>query len=79
MTRSRILIAASLLSIVALPAPAQSTSAGTVVIRTATLIDGLGAVRRNMDVVVRDGRIEAVRAAPDAPTSTSAAECWRRD
>ena len=62
MTRSRILIAASLLSIVALPAPAQSTSAGTVVIRTATLIDGLGAVRRNMDVVVRDGRIEAVRA-----------------
>ncbi|MEJ7760049.1 MAG: amidohydrolase family protein, partial [Gemmatimonadaceae bacterium] len=62
MTRSRILIAASLLSIVALPAPAQSTSAGTVVIRTATLIDGTGAVRRNMDVVVRDGRIEAVRA-----------------
>ena len=43
------------------PRAAAQGSAPPIVIRTATLIDGTGAVQRNVDVVVREGRIEAVR------------------
>lgn len=40
---------------------AQSANSAVVIIRTATLIDGTGNVRRNMDVHVRDGKILAVQ------------------
>ena len=42
-------------------AHAQASDAAPIVIRAATLIDGVGNVRQNVDVVVRDGRILAVR------------------
>jgi imidazolonepropionase-like amidohydrolase len=45
----------------ALRMDAQSGDTTTIVIRAATVIDGVGTVRRNMDVVVRDGRIAEVR------------------
>ncbi len=47
-------------------APAMRAQTGdtlTIVVRAATVIDGLGAVRRNTDVVVRAGRIVELRAA----------------
>lgn len=40
---------------------AQSTHTTQIVVRAGTVIDGVGVARRNMDVVVRDGRIEEVR------------------
>ena len=43
------------------PALAQAGNAAPLVVRAATLIDGTGKVRRNVDVLVRDGRIVTVR------------------
>ena len=43
------------------PAAAQAGDSAAVVVRTTTLIDGTGTVRKNMDVVVRSGRIVSVR------------------
>ncbi len=43
------------------PALAQAGNAAPLVVRAATLIDGTGKVRRNVDVLVRDGRIVSVR------------------
>ena len=43
------------------PAWAQSRDSTPVVVRAAALFDGTGSVRTNVDVVVRDGRIVAVR------------------
>jgi imidazolonepropionase-like amidohydrolase len=40
---------------------AQAGDTTTVVVRAATVIDGVGAVRRNTDVVVRNGRIVELR------------------
>ena len=40
---------------------AQAGDSTTVIVRAATLIDGTGAVRRNTDVVVRNGRIVELR------------------
>ena len=45
------------------PMGAQTGDTTTIIVRAATVIDGLGAVRRNTDVVVREGRIVALRAA----------------
>ena len=46
---------------VAPPVHAQAGDSTTVIVRAATLIDGTGAVRRNTDVVVRNGRIVELR------------------
>ncbi len=43
------------------PALAQAGNAAPLVVRAATLIDGTGKVSRNVDVLVRDGRIVSVR------------------
>ena len=43
------------------PAQAQASNSAPLVVRSTTLIDGTGNVRRNMDVLVRDGRIVSVR------------------
>ena len=40
---------------------AQAPDSSEVVVRAGTVFDGMGAVRRHMDVVVRGGRITAVR------------------
>jgi imidazolonepropionase-like amidohydrolase len=42
--------------------PAARGQATTVVVRAAAVADGMGAVRRNVDVLVRDGRIVGLRA-----------------
>src|SRR5674476_1104912 len=42
-------------------AHAQTPEAASVVVRAATVIDGMGGVRTGVDVVVRDGRIIEVR------------------
>ncbi len=44
-------------------AHAQVTDSGTIVVRAATVIDGTGGVHRGTDVVVRHGRIVALRPA----------------
>ena len=43
------------------PALAQAGNAAPLVVRAATLIDGTGKVSKNVDVLVRDGRIVTVR------------------
>ena len=45
----------------AVPLRAQSADTGQLVIRAATIVDGIGGVRRNVDVVVRSGRIAEIR------------------
>ena len=40
---------------------AQAPDSAEVVVRAGTVFDGMGAVRRHMDVVVQGGRITAVR------------------
>ena len=59
----RLLLVGGALSVAAdaPPALAQAGNAAPLVIRAATLIDGAGKVRKNMDVLVRDGRIVSVR------------------
>lgn len=60
--RFRPLAAGALLHLAGtISAGAQSPDTTRLVVRAATLIDGVGVVRRNMDVVVRDGRIVEVR------------------
>lgn len=43
------------------PVEAQAHDTTTLVLRAGTVIDGIGSVRRNVDVVVRGGRIVALR------------------
>ena len=59
----RLLLVGGALSVAAdaPPALAQAGNAAPLVIRAATLMDGAGKVRKNMDVLVRDGRIVSVR------------------
>lgn len=59
----RLLLVGGTLSVAAgaPPALAQAGNAAPLVVRAATLIDGTGKVRRNVDVLVRDGRIVTVR------------------
>ena len=59
----RLLLVGGALSVAAdaPPALAQAGNAAPLVVRAATLIDGTGKVRRNVDVLVRDGRIVSVR------------------
>ena len=59
----RLLVLAGALSVAAgaPPALAQAGNAAPLVVRAATLIDGTGKVHRNVDVLVRDGRIVSVR------------------
>ena len=64
----RFMVIAAAASVMVRPLPAQATqpapatgTTNTVVVRAATLIDGIGRVRQHVDVVVRDGRIADVR------------------
>jgi imidazolonepropionase-like amidohydrolase len=62
LTRRRLLIGAALAATAgAHRMDAQARDTTTLVVRAATVIDGTGTVRRNMDVVVRDGRIAELR------------------
>ena len=55
----RLLVAGALVAAPGLQA--QTTDTTTLVVRAATVIDGTGTARRNMDVVVRNGRIAELR------------------
>lgn len=62
LTWRRLLIGGALAATAAAPRmDAQAGDTTTVVVRAATVIDGTGTVRRNMDVVVRNGRIAELR------------------
>lgn len=60
MSTARSLAALAALALGPVIAPAQAPAA-PIVVRAATLIDGAGTVQRNMDVVVQNGRIVAIR------------------
>ncbi|MDB4885008.1 MAG: amidohydrolase [Gemmatimonadetes bacterium] len=61
MTRRLFVAGALAVTAGAAPLGAQSADTTQIVVRAGTVIDGAGVARRNMDVVVRGGRIAAVR------------------
>src|SRR5712664_2423928 len=62
LTPLRLLVGAALAATAAAPQlHAQARDTTTLIVRAATVIDGTGTVRRNTDVVVRNGRIAELR------------------